>query len=276
MTLTENNSTRAFTTAALVAIIFGTITWINNGIAIMWPWYLSILIAATSLILTIKLSNLSKAQSAAIILSINISAFFASSVTAYLEVKQNINTDFFAAYRFGALLVAIVAPSPVWVCYTVFGMALFIPPLQVLFINPEISVFSSYREPWVTMVYPLVSYIILKIRRESQHTEMMLVESRASEKSLKDFAEVAVALRDLTNTPLQSLDLLTELLNSESITPKQASEYLSKTTYKLHEIIHIFNEYQKNMMWQSGKETLDSFDILKNKFSGKRIEELEQ
>ncbi len=259
-------SAHIFATIAIGIFPIGLITWINNQIEILWPWYLAIFMAVLCYFITVKIPNLKKNQAISIFMILCSVIFLASSITTECILAQKINADLFGGYKYISLLIALIAPSPLWLGYFLISCCLFVPPVQVLIFSPEISLYSSYREPWVSMGYAVVAFFILKYRLESQKLQASLIESKANEKSLSDFADVAIALRDLSNTPLQSLGLLADLLENEQITYQQAAELLKSATYKLHEIIHIFNEQQKKMEWRDGQESLDSLEVLRQNF----------
>ena len=263
-----NKSIETLIRIACVLSPLGLLTWINNDLKLIWPWYVAILVDYIGLFLFLKFPKMPKSFSISIFFSQIITTLLAGVATTYGIVLQRIDSDFFGTFKYMALAVALIAPSPAWLGYTAILICLFVPPLQSLFLNPEIDAFSSHREPWVTIGYVILAFFILNYRVKSQKMQTELIEAKTNEKSLQDFAEVAVALRDLTNTPLQSLDLLTDMLKNETLKGQEASEYLSDITLKLNEIMYIFNENQKRLVLKRGYDQSNSLEVLRRKFTG--------
>jgi hypothetical protein len=188
---------------------------------------------------------------------------FAASCVSTAERIHKPNEVFFFAYKVLALLIAVLAPSPQWIGYVLLSLCLFIPPLQVLLVTPEIG--NATREPWPTIEITTAAIFILRHQLMTRAKIAATIEMKAQEKSRIDFSEAAGALRDLTNTPLQSLDLLAEMLNAGEVAGPEASAHLRAANYRLNEVMLLLNERASDASRNVGSP--DSFEILRKKMS---------
>ncbi len=259
-------STRYYAVATLCVLPLVLIIRINAHLPITWMWYSALAIVGFSFFVTSKLPRLKVKFCVILNIVMTLCVLLPTSHTAAQAAVQNQSISYFASYKVIAVIIAMLAPFPYYVGYILLSLCLLIPPLQVLLFSPEVMRASGQYEPWVTMCYALAALLVLQNRLSTLKLHANLIESQTKEKSLRDFADVAIALRDLTNTPLQSLDLLTELLREEKISQKQASELLSRTTYRLRDLMQVLSEQQKKIARQQATESMNSMDIIRQTF----------
>lgn len=259
-------STRYFAVVTLCLLPLAFIIRINAKLPITWLWYLALAVVALSFFVTSQLPRLKAKYCVILNAFMALCVLLPSSQTAAIAAQKNLSISYFGTYKVMAVIVALLAPFPHYAGYILLSFCLLIPPIQVLLFSPEIIQASGHYEPWITMCYALVAFLVLHHRISTLQLHANLIESQTKEKSLRDFADVAMALRDLTNTPLQSLDLLTDLLREEKISHKQASELLSRTTYRLRDLMQVLSEQQKKIFRQQVQESMNSMDIIRQAF----------
>ena len=259
-------STRYFAVVTLCLLPLALIIRINAKLPITGLWYLALIVVAFSFFVTSKLPRLKAKYCVILNAFMALCVLLPSSQTAMVAAQNNLPISYFGTYKVMAVIVALLAPFPHYAGYILLSFCLLIPPIQVLLFSPEIIHASAHYEPWITMCYALVAFLVLHHRISTLKLHANLIESQTKEKSLRDFADVAMALRDLTNTPLQSLDLLTDLLREEKISQKQASELLSRTTYRLRDLMQVLSEQQKKISHQQAQESMNSMDIIRQAF----------
>lgn len=258
--------TRYYAGVTLCLLPLPLITRVNAKLPVDGLWYLALAVVVFSFFLTSKLPRLKVKYCVTLNILMALCTLLPSNQIADLAAETNMSISYFGTYKVMAMIVALLAPFPYYVGYILLSFCLLLPPLQVLLFSPEIMRVTGYYEPWITMCYALVSFLVLHHRRSTLKIHAHLIESQAKEKSLRDFADVAMALRDLTNTPLQSLDLLIELLREEKISQKQASELLGRTTYRLRELMQVLSEQQKKIARQQVQQSMDSMDVIRQAF----------
>lgn len=259
-------STRYYALVTLCLLPLALIIRINAKLPVTWLWYLALAVVVFVFLVTSKLRRLKVKYCAVLNIFMALCVLLPSSQTAVFAAEKNLSVAYFGTYKVMSVVVALLAPFPHYVGYILLSFCLLIPPIQVLLFTPEVIHASGHYEPWITMCYALVAFLVLHHRISTLKLHANLIESQTKEKSLRDFADVAMALRDLTNTPLQSLDLLIELLREEKISQKQASELLSRTTYRLRDLMQVLSEQQKKIARQQVQQSIDSMDIIRQTF----------
>lgn len=259
-------STRYYAIVTLCLLPMALIVRINAHLPVTGMWYLALTVVGFSFFVASKLPRLKVKYCVILNILMTLCVLLPSSQTAQLAAVKNQSISYFGSYKVMAVVIALLAPFPHYAGYFLLSFCLLIPPLQVLFFSREVMQASGQYEPWITMCYALVAFLVLHHRISTLKMHANLIESQTKEKSLRDFADVAMALRDLTNTPLQSLDLLTDLLREEKISQKQASELLSRTTYRLRDLMQVLSEQQKKIARQQVQESMNSMDIIRQTF----------
>lgn len=261
-----SRSTRTYAIMALCVLPLSLIIRINAGLPVTGLWYFSLALAALTFFISNKYTRMPVKYSSILMMCIIIFTLLPSSETADISAEKNLQITYFETYKITAVVIAMLAPFPHFVGYLSLALCLFIPPLQVLLLSREVMQVPRLHEPWITMCYALAAFLVLHHRLGTLKLHATLIESQAKEKNLRDFAEVALALRDLTNTPLQSLDLLIDLLRHEKISQQHASELLSKTTYRLRELMQVLSDQQKKITQKQIRQSMDSMAILRQSF----------
>lgn len=261
-----SRSTRAYAIVALCLLPLALIIRINAGLPVTGLWYFSLAVVALTFFISNKYSRMPVKYSAILMIIMMICTLLPSSQTAHISAEKKLQITYFGTYKVTAVIIAMLAPFPHFLGYLLLAICLFIPPLQVLLFSREVMHVPGQYEPWITMCYALAAFLVLHHRLGTLKLHANLIESQAKEKNLRDFAEVALALRDLTNTPLQSLDLLIELLRHEKISQQHAAELLSKTTYRLRELMQILSDQQKKITQKQVRQSMDSMAILRQSF----------
>lgn len=265
----DQHTLRATRTCAIIIVCLQPIAFIivkNAGTASAWLSYINFFTAIFVLILTIKFPKMKLKYSASLLLSMLLMSFFCSFAVYQTAVQKSSNVPFFTIYKLMALVIATLAPSPPILGYLIIAFCFFIPPIQVLFFLPEIISMSNYYEPLLTMGYSIASFWVLSHNLKRQKLYVALIEAQGKEKTLRDFAKVATAIRDLTNTPLQSLELLTNSLKGNKIKAEKAGELLGNVTSTLDELVQILSEQEKKLE-EATPESIDSKKIIREVFN---------
>lgn len=260
-------STRYFAVVTLCLLTLALIIRINAKFPVTWMWYAAIVVVVFSLFVTSKLPRLKVKYCATLTIIMALCALLSASQTAAQAAEKNLPIAYFTSYKVMSVTIALLALFPHYVGYVLLSFCLLIPPFQTLLISPEIIQASGGYEPWITMCYAVTAFLVLRHRLGTLKLHANLIESQTKEKSLRDFADVAMVLRDLTNTPLQSLDLLIESLREEKISQKEASELLSRATFRLRGLMQVLDEQQKKIARQQMQQSINSMDIIRQNFA---------
>lgn len=148
------------------------------------------------------------------------------------------------------LALSILVPGPYWINIALMaGFA-----LQTIWLyvgdGPNLhAFFVQSAEPWATILYALVGGTLLAFRYHYQQITRQLTVSQAQTELFEDIARVFLSIRDLANTPLQSLGIAAELLDRNYPNAGEITERLSNSVRKLNSLNQIFKVYEKQISW---------------------------
>ena len=111
------------------------------------------------------------------------------------------------------------------------------------------------------ILYGLIASFILRHRLRSIALERKVAQMSAERKALNDVARIFLGMRDLTNSPLQAVEITSKLLASGHLTQQEASEHLEKSMIRLREVSELLTVYERNIDWN---QTDSSFDAIKS------------
>src|SRR5581483_616261 len=111
----------------------------------------------------------------------------------------------FQAHKLSVLTAAMIAPELISgvVSIALFGGGAL---LQLATFAPELRARLSVGEPWAMLAFAAFSLVVLANRLRRQSVELALAEARAESLVLRRIARRLLAVRDLANTPLQTLE----------------------------------------------------------------------
>lgn len=168
----------------------------------------------------------------------------------------------FGQCQIGMVGSAILAPGRVVAASVIVGFgaeALVLAPLlRRLATGNEIAV----NEPVQTVVYAFIAIGMLAYRVHMQAVERAYVQKTLEAESLARVARAFQAVRDLTNTPLQSLHFGVELIERGHAGSKVIA-CLRAALRRLDELSHSLAGTERAVPWRPGDENLDARAILR-------------
>lgn len=117
----------------------------------------------------------------------------------------------FQGNKLACLLVALLSPSFAigFLAMLMFGGA---GALQHHGFSPELQAKVGLTEPWMTWAFVMAGIVALVFRFGKMNLERTLLKAEAEAAAATRIAHMLLGIRDLMNTPLQSLEIATELL----------------------------------------------------------------
>lgn len=199
----------------------------------------------------------------AMFLAINATITFALTISAHRLASTGLDWVPFRARQLGAMTIALLAPPPTWVgvvaIMTIIGSAV----VQYELFSPEVQAQLPYGDPWSSIFFGAFALVLLVYRRRADAKERELVRAHAEAESYQRYARAMLALRDLANTPLQTLTNIVELLRSRSPRPDETVERLARTVGRLTEFERATRPFEDELEWQPGDEAWDPRAILR-------------
>jgi len=162
--------------------------------------------------------------------------------------------------KLAVLGVALLAPS-LWLGCTLIALfAVETGVLAVLFnVAGRSDVVSG--EPWITLVYALIALGLLIDRVRRQRTEEAAVRAQARADEMARLARVALAVRDLANTPLQTLHSNVVLLRRHP-DDERAMARINRAILRLSELNRVLARWDVSARWERGDESFDPLEVL--------------
>ena len=177
----------------------------------------------------------------------------------------------FQSHKLAVLALALVAPTPAWVGAACIGAYTLASAGQYLAFPAEVRASLAVGEPWGSFGFGALALVALVHRIRLLRVEREAVRAAAEAESLKRLAALALAARDLSNTPLQTLRLSAALLRGRH--PEEAArlDQMSRALDRLEELERTFAKYEAETEWQSDAESFDSLAILERGLRAGRL-----
>jgi hypothetical protein len=81
---------------------------------------------------------------------------------------------------------------------------------------------------------------------------------------IEELARMSLAVRDLANTPLQTLELTLELLRRSDADPTIV-ERLSRSLQRLRRLNELLASYEQDVVWTARQESFDAVRVLERR-----------
>jgi hypothetical protein len=157
--------------------------------------------------------------------------------------------------KLSALTLAIIAP-PGWPTGVV-GILMFVGSALVRHfswpdaVRPRISA----GEPFGIIAYGVFALFVLGFKQRSNILRAELEHARAEKVALERLARVSIALRDLANTPVQTLELVRQRLRAGEPQVELQTERMGRALERLQRLNDILAPYQSAVVWNEDGPT---------------------
>ncbi len=219
--------------------------------AVLWLWALA------------RKPRPSLAFGAAMFLALNVTITFALTISAHRLASTGLDWVPFRARQLGAMTIALLAPSPTWVGVVAIVGVIGSAVVQYELFSPEVQATLPYGDPWSSIFFGTFALVLLVYRRRADAKERELVRAQTEAESYQRYARAMLALRDLANTPLQTLTNIVELLRSRTSERDETVERLARTVGRLTELERATRPFEDELEWQPGDEAWDPREILR-------------
>jgi hypothetical protein len=185
------------------------------------------------------------------------SALVTSLAASHFFVHAGVVTQLFQTVKMSALVIAILSPSArlgaAWVA--LFSAA---PLVQVALWPAEVRAALPPGEPWFAPIYGAIALTLLLYRRRSLDLERALAETRGREMSIARLAQVSLAVRDLANTPLQTLTTGVDLLRHKASGSEAVIESMARALVRLEKLRQALAPFEQHVEWRPHDESFDA------------------
>lgn len=178
------------------------------------------------------------------------------------EAAAEAHVAAFEGFKIAALVVAIVVPFREALVFVVIGACALLPIVIWAVMPPELRASLPVEEPWNTVMFPVIATGILIFRVRSFDVEREMIRAKAEKEALERFTKVLLAYRDLSNSPLQCIELTKSLLHQEHPEAEHLTEQLDRSLERLKAIGAILSRSENHVKWTSKEEAFDPAHII--------------
>jgi hypothetical protein len=144
----------------------------------------------------------------------------------------------FEAERLGALTIALLAPPRVWLGIACI-LELTVAPLAQWFAwSPAVRARLPPAAPWFVVCYGLFAVMVYAHRLARKLVERRALQAEAETAALERFMGLLLSMRDLANTPLQTIELTVSLLRRRETLEERLLDRLERATRRLVAMSH--------------------------------------
>ena len=159
--------------------------------------------------------------------------------------------------KLSVLTLAIIAP-PGW-RIGVLAILLFVGAalLHHLMLSDAIRARMSSGEPFGIIAYGVFALVVLGFKQRGYALRGELEHARAEKVALEHVARVSMALRDLANTPVQTLELVRQRLLTDDPQLGTQTERMGRALERLRRLNDILAPYQSAFVWDGEGTTVE-------------------
>jgi hypothetical protein len=180
------------------------------------------------------------------------SAFWAAAPERWIPFQAN---------KLGALTAAVLAPDLASGSVAIagfVGMAV----LRYLSLPADLQQRFPVGEPWTILIYGLfgMALLIYRIHRMALARRMMRMRTEAI--ATQRMARTFLALRDFTNTPLQTIQLAAEVIRKQHSELAPILDRIDRSVDRLYRLNHTFTVYEAQIEWAEEDLTPDPTSLV--------------
>lgn len=202
------------------------------------------------------------AYGSAIFLLLDLMAVFALWPKNQQLAESAVNWVPFRAHQLGALAIALIAPPVAWVGVVSIVGIIGAAVVQFMHFPPEVRDTMPFGDPWTTMFFGGFALGLLFYRRRADRLVHEAARAIAGAESYQRFARAMIAVRDLSNTPLQTLTNLIALLRMQTPQIRETADRLERAVAQLTDLEQVTRPFERQLVWKPGDEAWDPKAIL--------------
>lgn len=240
----ERNSVRYFIYVVAISSAFNMARWVGLDTNSILLWSIPFFSAVISIFFLKDSQKNSTAKNSFIFWINYISVTYVIGHANYFLATSDIGFSPFGGFKIEAFAIALIAPYPMLNGYlSILGCAL-VPTIMYYTILADYQSRMTIQEPGLTVVTVVVCLLVYMYRHRGLKIERELSKIKTEKENLEELAKIFLSLRDLTNTPIQNLMLVSTLLIENKINSERAAKYLNVSTQQLSLISQILSEFR--------------------------------
>lgn len=166
----------------------------------------------------------------------------------------------FQEYKLGMVTVAVLAPEA-WVGLVSIAAYAAAAVAQLVTFAPDTRAHLAIGEPWATMAITTFALILLWYRLKRTALELDIALTRAKLSSAEHLAKVLLAVRDLANTPLQTIAFAAETVRERHPDVGPVIDRVERSLDKLRAVDRQLRGFDVAVRWTEREESLDALAL---------------
>jgi len=162
----------------------------------------------------------------------------------------------FQANKLGALAAAMLAPDFVTGTIVIVGFV-GVPLLKYLTLSAELQQHFPVGEPWTILIYGLFALALLGYRAHRVALARRMLRIRTESIATQRLARAFLALRDFTNTPLQTIELSAYVVRQHHPELGPVIDRIDRSVDRLYRLNNAFSVYEAQIEWTEEDLTPD-------------------
>ncbi len=168
----------------------------------------------------------------------------------------------FGGFKLLALMVATLMPFRPALAYAVVGACAVLPVALYGAMPAPLRAALPVEEPWHTVIYPLIGAGILVYRARTLRIEQELTRALAEREQLERFAKLSLAYRDLVNSPVQAIVLVSAELRARHPESRKLLDLLQGSVARLRAMGEMLSQTEHQVRWTSKEEAFDAAQVI--------------
>lgn len=167
----------------------------------------------------------------------------------------------FQGHKLGVLTVAILAPER-WAGLTCIAAYALAPVIQLALFEPAQQERVGAGEPIVLLVFGACAAVLLLFRLRGLAIERELVQARTEAADARRTARLLLAVRDLSNGPLQVIALASAAVRARAPELRDPLDRIDRALDRLRALHRPLKVYEADLDWRPGDESFDPEAVL--------------
>jgi hypothetical protein len=197
-----------------------------------------------------------------VLLSINFASALVTSLAGMQALMtRGVASELFQSIKISFIVIAILSPS-VWLGLAWMGIFAVAPVIEFYLWTAPMQAAAPPGEPWFAVIYAGIGAVLLLYRHRGLRLERTLSDVRAERLTMQRLAHVALALRDLSNTPLQTLTTGVGLLRHKVAAEEKVLASMDRALARLQELGGVLKSFEEPIEWKPHDESFEAVTLI--------------
>jgi hypothetical protein len=182
-----------------------------------------------------------------------------------LRAAQHVCWVPFEGNKVALLTIGLLAPPSVAVGLSVMGAFTASALVHFALLPASVEGAMAAGEPWTTLAYGGIGLGLFVYRLHAIELEDKVRSAQAEAELMQEVALISLAIRDLTNTPVQTLEMLRSLLLRPGADLPSIERRISRVVDRLSDLNSLLSGYELAARRTENERALDSLNLLRRR-----------